>query len=284
MRRASVALAAYRMKGDSVAITLETLRTMRLAGRPISMLTCYDYSFARILAGAGVHVLLIGDSGAMTVLGAKSTIHATMDFMITMTRAVRRGAPDVLVMADMPFASYPTPQVAVANAARLIREGGADVVKLECDERHTAVIEAFRLAGIPSCAHLGLLPQRAPQEGGYKAHGRSPEDARKIVEQARLLRMAGADLILLEAVPDVVSQAVIAATDCPVLGCGAGPSCHGHVVVLHDLLGFTEKPPRFVDKLADIPGAVSQAVRTYVEAVEQRKYPVERHGYTMKDQ
>ena len=263
-------------------ITLETLRQMRQRSEPIAMLTCYDYSMARVLARTGIHILLVGDSAAMTVLGENSTIHATMDFMLTITRAVRRGAPDTLVLADMPFASYATPDTAVANAARLLTLGQADAVKLECDGRHAPIIAALRAAGIPTCVHLGLLPQRAAQHGGYKAQGRSASDADKIVDDATALWRAGADLLLLEAVPDAVSSRVVAGTDCPVLGCGAGPSCHGHVVVLHDLLGFTDNPPRFVDKMADVPSVISQAVERYVTAVKTRQYPLPRHGYMMK--
>ncbi len=264
-------------------ITLETLRQMRHRAEPLAMLTCYDYSLARVLAGTGIHILLVGDSAAMTVLGENSTIHATMDFMLTITRAVRRGAPNAFVLADMPFASYATPDTAVANAARLLTLGQADAVKLECDGRHAPAIAAMRAAGIPTCAHLGLLPQRASQHGGYKAQGRSAPDADRIVDDATTLWRAGADLLLLEAVPDAVSRRVVDATDCPVLGCGAGPSCHGHVVVLHDLLGFTDNPPRFVDKMADVPGVVRQAVERYVAAVKNRQYPLPRHGYTMKE-
>ena len=264
-------------------ITLETLRQMRSRAEPIAMLTCYDYSLARILSGTGIHILLVGDSAAMTVLGENSTIHATMDFMLTITHAVRLGAPQSFVLADMPFASYATPDAAVANAARLLTHGQADAVKLECDAGHVPIIAAMHAAGIPTCAHLGLLPQRAAQHGGYKAQGRSAADADKIVNDAVTLWRAGADMLLLEAVPDPLSSRVVAATDCPVLGCGAGPSCHGHVVVLHDLLGFTDKPPRFVEKMADVPAVIFQAVERYVNAVKNRQYPLPRHGYTMKE-
>ncbi len=264
-------------------ITLDTLRQMRSRGEPVAMLTCYDYPLARLLAGAGVHILLVGDSAAMTVLGEDSTIHATMDFMLTITRAVRRGAPHAFVLGDMPFASYATPDIAVANAARLLTQGHADAVKLECDGGHAAIIAAMHAAGIPTCAHLGLLPQRAAQQGGYKARGRSIPEADRLVADATALWRAGADMLLLEAVPDVVSARVVDAVACPVWGCGAGPSCHGHVVVLHDLLGFTHKPPRFVQPLADVPAVVVQAVEQYVTAVKSRQYPSPQQGYTMKE-
>ncbi len=263
-------------------ITVATLRKMAAQGHPIAMLTCYDHPTALILASTGLHILLVGDSAATTVLGEDSTTAATMEFMVPITRAVRRGAPDLLLMADMPFASYPDIPTAVANALRFIREGGADVIKMECDHRHINIVGAMAAAGIGVCAHLGLLPQRAIQEGGYKARGRTKDEADRIVHDATLLAEVGAELILLEAVPDEVSRRVVAAVKCPVLGCGAGASCHGHVVVLHDMLGLSGRTPRFVDKLADLPAVIDQAARAYVRAVEKREYPAARHAYQMK--
>ncbi len=263
-------------------VTLASLRSMAAAHKPIAMLTCYDHPTAHILAAAGLHILLVGDSAATTVLGEDSTTAATMDFMVQITRAVRRGAPNLLVMADMPFASYPDIPTATQNARRFVQDAGADAVKLECDGRHLEIVRSLAASGIVVCAHLGLLPQRAVQHGGYKARGRTADEADRIVRDAAQLSAAGAELILLEAVPDEVSCRVIAAVNCPVLGCGAGASCHGHVVVLHDMLGFNVRPPRFVDKLADLPAVIGQAARTYVQAVASRQYPADRHAYHMK--
>ncbi|HMD52931.1 MAG TPA: 3-methyl-2-oxobutanoate hydroxymethyltransferase [Phycisphaerae bacterium] len=263
-------------------ITLAVLRQMRQEQRPIAMLTCYDFPTAQILAQAGVPLLLVGDSVATTVLGEKSTIPATMDFMVTITRAVRNGAPGVFLLADMPFGSYSTIKTAVSNAKRFLAESGADAVKVECDRRHEAIIAAMAAAGIPICAHLGLLPQHAAQEGGYRYRGRTMEDAERIVSDGVTLAKAGAVLLLLEAVPDEVSRRVVEAVDCPVLGCGAGSSCHGHVVVLHDMLGLSGQTPRFVDRLADLPSVIGQAARAWVTAVESREYPASRHQYHMK--
>ncbi len=269
--------------GAARKITLATLNVMRQERQPIAMLTCYDYPTAKILANSGVPILLVGDSAATTVLGEASTIHATMDFMVLLTRAVRRGAPDVFVMADMPFASYATEESAVANGRRFLTEAGADGVKLECDGRHEGIVRAMALAGIPVCAHLGLLPQRAAQQGGYRYQGRTPQEADRLVSEGIAMVAAGAAMLLLEAVPERVSRRIVEQVECPVLGCGAGPSCHGHVMVLHDMLGFNERPPRFVERFGDIPGAIAAAARAYVRAVETREYPQLRHQYGVKE-
>lgn len=260
-------------------ITLTTLRQMAAERRPIAMLTCYDYPMAKILAACGVCILLVGDSAATTVLGESSTLPATLDFMTILTRAVRRGAPDVFVMGDMPFGSYPDVPTAVANARQMLCLGGADAVKLECDHRHEPIVAALAAAGVAVCAHLGLRPQRAALDGGYRYQGRTEAEVERIVQDASRMAQAGAELILLEAVPDAVSRRVVAAVPCPVLGCGAGSSCHGHVVVLHDLLGFSERTPRFADPLADVPAVIARAARDYVAAVENRQYPAPRHQY-----
>ncbi len=265
-------------------ITLATLRQMKAARNPISMLTCYDYPTARVLAPTGVHILLVGDSAATTVLGEDSTVRVTLDFLVTITDAVRRGAPDVFLMADMPFASYPDIPTAVANAARFMREAGADCVKVEADLRHRDVIAGMTSAGIPVCAHLGLLPQRAAQLGGYFAQGRTNPDAKRIIQDAVALSEAGATLLLIEAVPNEVTAQVIQKVSVPVIGCGAGPSADGHVVVLHDMLGYSSRVPRFVDKLADAPTLIANAATRYVQAIANREYPADRHQYHMKDQ
>ena len=264
-------------------LTLHGLKTMRQENRPIAMLTCYDFPAAKILAACGVSILLVGDSVATTVLGESSTIHATMDFMILLTRAVRRGAPDVFLMGDMPFGSYATDESAVANGKRFMAEAGVDCVKLECDIRHESIVRTMAMAGIPVCAHLGLLPQRAVQQGGYRYQGRTEEDADRLVRESVAMVAAGAEMLLLEAVPDRVSRRIVESVPCLVLGCGAGPSCHGHVVVLHDMLGYSEKVPRFVERFGAVPAAVAEAAQAYVRAVETREYPQVRHGYGVKE-
>ncbi len=269
-------------------ITLQTLRDMKRRGELIAMLTAYDYPTAKILAAAGVELLLVGDSVATTVLGEESTVVATMDFLLTLTAAVRRAAPHAFVMGDMPFASYPDVPTAVANAARFVKEAGVDGVKLEADIRHREIVTALSSAGVITCAHVGLLPQRAGQQGGYIAQGRTPADARRIVEEAVELVRAGAHLLLLEAVPDEVTAEVVkqvaalGGPGCPVLGCGAGPSADGHVLVSYDMLGYSPRVPRFVERYADVPAIIQDAAHRYVEAVKSRAYPAARHQYRMK--
>ncbi|HUO10005.1 MAG TPA: 3-methyl-2-oxobutanoate hydroxymethyltransferase [Phycisphaerae bacterium] len=263
-------------------ITLQTLREMKAKRQPIAMLTAYDYPTARILARTGVNILLVGDSAATTVLGAESTVKATFEFLLTLTDAVRRGAPDVFLMADMPFASYPDVPTAVANAARFVREAGADCVKLEADIRHSEIVTALSAAGVTVCAHVGLLPQRALQQGGYLAQGRTAPEAKRLTEEALALARAGAHLLLVEAVPDEVTADIVRQVQCPVLGCGAGASADGHVVVLNDMLGYSSRTPRFVERLADVPSVIADAATRYVESVRDRSYPAARHQYRMK--
>jgi len=263
-------------------ITLETLRQMRSARKPIAMLTAYDYPTAQILAAAGIPALLVGDSAAMTVLGETTTTAITFDFLLTITQAVRRGAPHVFLLADMPAGSYPDLPAALAHARRFVQEAGADAVKLECDRSQEPIVAGLAAAGLTVCAHVGLLPQRVTTPGGYRAHGRTQAEAREIVDDALVLHRAGAKMILLEAVPDEVSAQVSRQVDCPVIGCGGGPSCDGHVVVVHDMLGYSRHVPKFVDKLADVPALVSQAAARYLQQIQQREYPAPRHQYRMK--
>jgi 3-methyl-2-oxobutanoate hydroxymethyltransferase len=265
-------------------VTLQTLREKKHRREPIAMLTAYDFPTAQLLAEAGVDVLLVGDSAATTLLGADSTVAATLDFMVTLTAAVRRGAPGAFVMADMPFATYPDVPMAVGNAARFVREAGADAVKFEMEIQHANMVEGLTAAGIVVCAHIGLLPQRALQQGGYAARGRTASEARALVETAVTLAQAGAQLLLIEAVPDEVTAEVVRKVTCPVLGCGAGPSADGHVMVFHDMMGFGQRVPRFAERFGDVAGAIEDAARRYVEAVRGRTYPAERHQYRMKDQ
>ena len=273
------------MEVSGTRITLETLRQMRAQKRPIAMLTCYDYPTAQILAAVGTPLLLVGDSAAMAVLGEASTLHITLDYLLTITRAVRRGAPQAFVMGDMPYGSYPDVPTALANATRFFQEAGVDAVKLECTASDEAIVTALSAAGLVVCAHVGLLPQRAALHGqGYKAQGRTKSEADEIIATAVQLHRAGAQMLLVEAVPDEVSAALSRQVDCPLLGCGGGPSCDGHVVVLHDMLGFTARAPRFVDKLGDVPQALRAAAEQYLQQVQQHAYPAPRHQYHMKSE
>lgn len=264
-------------------LTLPDLLRMKQAGRKIAFLTCYDHPTARLLNAGGVRALLVGDSAAMTVLGYESTVYATMDFLLTITAAVRRGAPDSFVMADLPFGSYPDVPTATRHALRFVQEAGADMVKMECDGRHEHMVRDLSAAGIPLCAHLGLLPQKAAFDGAYRAQGRTASAAAELVDQARRMAAAGAKLLLLEAVPDEVSARVVAVVPgAVVIGCGAGASCDGHVVVLHDMLGFNSHPPRFVEPLTNLPEQITAAARRYYQDVTEGRYPAPQHAYHMK--
>jgi 3-methyl-2-oxobutanoate hydroxymethyltransferase len=269
-------------------ITLNTLKALKKSREPIAMLTAYDYPTARLMAAAGIEILLVGDSVATTVLGEDSTVSATMDLLLVLTKAVRRAAPNAFIMADMPFASYPDVPAAVANASRFVRESGADAVKLEADIRHKEIVTAMAAAGIVTCAHIGLLPQRAAQQGGYVAQGRTPAEAQRLTNEAVQLAQAGAQLLLIEAVPDEVTadvQARLAAAglqEIPVLGCGAGPSADGHVIVSYDLLGYNARVPRFVERFGDAASIIQDAAHRYLEAVKSRSYPAPHHQYRMK--
>jgi len=272
----------------SAHITLQTLRQLKKSQTPIAMLTAYDYPTAKLMAAAGVDILLVGDSVATTVLGEDSTVTATMELLLVLTRAVRRAAPQTFVMADMPFASYPDVSTAVANASRFVREAGADCVKLESDIRHREIVTAMSAAGIVTCAHIGLLPQRAAQQGGYVAQGRTPAEAQRLVNEAVELAQAGAHLLLIEAVPDEVTAEVqtrlstMGLDHIPVLGCGGGTSADGHVLVSYDMLGYNARAPRFVERYGDVASAIQDAAHRYVEAVKTRAYPASHHLYRMK--
>lgn len=261
--------------------TLADLRAARRAGRKVAMLTCYDYSTARVMEQAGVRTLLMGDSVANVVLGHPTTLPVPLDFMIELTAAVRRGAPSALLMADMPFGSY---QASVAqgvkNVCRMVKLSGCDWVKLEVAESHAKLVRTLSDAGVAVVAHLGLRPQAVGQTG-YRYQGRTAEEAMKIVDLARRMEKAGASGILLEAVPPAVGKAVVEATEIPVVGCGAGPACHANVIVTTDALGYAANPARFVPKIADLATEAASAYGEYVRRVESGEYPAAEHDYPM---
>ncbi|MEI7767735.1 MAG: 3-methyl-2-oxobutanoate hydroxymethyltransferase [Phycisphaerae bacterium] len=272
------------ISNPAARVTCTDLLGMCQRGEKIAMLTAYDYPMGRILAQAGIPLILVGDSAAMVVLGHDSTTAVSLDYMVTITAAVRRGAPQAFLMADLPAGSYLTPAQGLISAQRMVQEARADAVKLEVEPGDLPTVAALSAAGISVCAHLGLLPQKVAPGGSYKAQGRSASAKAEIVARARAMRAAGAQMILLEAVPDAVSQAVIAAVDCPVLGCGAGPSCHGHVVVTLDMLGYADRLPRFVEPYGAIPAAILSAVQAYKTAIATGTYPAERHTYRMQEE
>jgi 3-methyl-2-oxobutanoate hydroxymethyltransferase len=262
-------------------LTISALAKLAREGRPFACLTCYDASTSRLLTRAGVHVLLVGDTAAEMVLGFSRTIDAPLDFMIQITAGVRRGSesavpggPGAVVMADMPFMSYQAGQdEAIRNAGRFLTEGQADVVKVEVDAGFAPLVERMTRAGVPICAHIGSRPQRAAMTGGYASAGRSEDAIRALVGDAAAMRDAGCSMMLIEAVPEAATQAVLEVTrpaGIPLIGIGAGPACDGQVLVWHDWAGLTDRAPSFAPRGAEIGAAVEAAGRRWVDLVAAR--------------
>lgn len=262
-------------------MTLDGFRSAMDTGRKLAMLTCYDFSTARLLERAGIQLLLVGDSAANTILGYDSTLPVSLEFMIEITRAVRKGAPNSFVMADLPFGSFSTRSQGLHNAVRLVKETGADSVKIECTRGHLGLVQGLADAGVAVFAHLGLTPQKVGLIGGYKAQGRTAHDALMIADLAADFANSGAAGILLETVPPQVSEIICGHLDVPVIGCGAGPACHAHVVVLHDLLGLSERNPKFAPNLGDGGATIIKAAERYAADIVSGDYPKPAHCYEM---
>src|SRR5439155_16234975 len=267
--------------------TLSDLRAARKSGEKIPMLTCYDFTTARLMQEAGVPMLLAGDSAANVILGYDTTLPVSLEFMIEITAAVRRGAANCFVVADMPFGSYGSgPQADsslnwVENVYRMVKLSGCDCVKIEVAAGHAELVKTLADAGVAVMAHLGLRPQSVGILGGYKFQARTAHEAENLVALAQLMQKSGAAALLLEAVPPEVSARVVEQTALPVIGCGAGPACHGSVVVTHDSIGLSERRPRFAPLIADISEPLKHAFGRYVERVSSGKYPGIEHQYEM---
>lgn len=261
-------------------VTLSHLQRCRETGERFTCLTAYDAGFARILDAEGVEVILVGDSLGMVVQGRDSTLPVSMDHMVYHAAMVSRATRRALVMVDMPFMSFATPEQALANAARLMAEGGARMVKLEGTRRQVEVVARLTDNGVPVCAHLGLRPQFVHKLGGYRVQGRDDETAAAMIEDARALEQAGADVLLVESVPSSLAAALRGAVSAPVIGIGAGPSCDAQVLVLYDLLGITPgRIPRFAkDYLAD-GGTIREAVGRYIADVRAGRFPDAGHSF-----
>jgi 3-methyl-2-oxobutanoate hydroxymethyltransferase len=269
----------------SKKLTLSDLRAARASGQKLAMLTCYDYSTARLMQEAGVPMLLVGDSAANVILGHETTIPVSLDFMIELTAAVRRGAPLALVVADMPFGSYATVDRGVENVCRIVKLSCCDCVKIEVAPSHAPLVRACADAGVAVMAHLGLRPQTVNLLGGYKYQGRTAREADAIVALALEMQRAGAAAILLEAVPPQVSQRVVERTEIPVIGCGAGPACHGAVVVTHDAIGLSaHRLPRFVPRVGDAALVLKEMFAKYVNNLASGAYPAAEHQYEMPEE
>jgi 3-methyl-2-oxobutanoate hydroxymethyltransferase len=267
-------------------LPLTELVEMKARRQPIVMVTAYDAPGGRLADAAGIDLVLVGDSAAMTVLGHDSTVPATMDEMLILTRAVTRGARRPLVVADMPFGSFQvSDEETVRNAISFVKEAGADAVKLEGAGPMLDRVRAIVGAGIPVMGHLGLTPQSATMLGGFKAQGRTAEKALRLLTDARALEAAGCFSLVLEAVPATVASRVTAALTIPTIGIGAGAGCDGQVLVWHDLLGLYEgRTARFVKRYADVGAVIREALEEYAADVREHRFPEEQHTYGMPDE
>ena len=264
-------------------ISILDLRAMKKRGEKISWLTAYDYPTAQFAEDAGLEMLLVGDSLGMCVYGYAGTIPVTMDQCIVHSEAVRRAAPTAFVLGDMPFMSYQTSnEDAVANAGRFLKEAGVDGVKLEGGLRIIPRIRAILDAGIVVCGHIGLTPQSSGQLGGHKAQGRTVGSAHLLIDDALAIEAAGAQLLLLEAVPPEVAEFITKKLWIPVLSIGAGPYCDGQLLIVSDLIGqFQAFTPKFVKKYANVAQVVTDAMRAYVKDVKEEAFPTDEHCYHM---
>jgi 3-methyl-2-oxobutanoate hydroxymethyltransferase len=268
-------------------VTLPRLAEKKRLGEPVVMVTAYDYPSALAVDKAGVDVVLVGDSGAMTVLGYPSTVAVSLDELIVLAKAVRRGLTTPFMVADLPFGSYEvSDEQAVQTAFRFVKEAGADAVKLEGGgETSVRRARAIVNAGIPVMGHVGLTPQTSTALGGYRAQGRTAEAATEVARQAIALQEAGCFSVVFEAIPSAVAEAVMPKMEALVIGIGAGPATDGQVLVFHDLLGIREgRGARFVQRYADILDEMVAGVGAYADDVRTRRYPGPDHGYSIPDE
>lgn len=265
-------------KSNAPTVTIQTVRKMKQSREKIVMLTAYDASFAAVLDQAGVDIILVGDSLGMVVQGQRTTVPVTMNDMIYHTQIVARAQQRCLLMGDMPFMSYPDPVRALDNAARFMQEGGAQMVKLEGGGDLVSVVDKLATNNIPVCAHLGLQPQSIHKLGSYRVQGRDAAAAETMLNDAKALQDAGADMLLLECVPAALAKKITEALSIPTIGIGAGIDTDGQVLVLYDVLGISfGRPPKFAKNfLADLPAgnvSIPAAIGAYVNAVRQGQFP-----------
>jgi 3-methyl-2-oxobutanoate hydroxymethyltransferase len=264
-------------------VTAASLRRMKARGERIVMLTAYDYRSARIFDEAGVDVLLVGDSLGRVVLGYESTVPVTLEDVLHHTRAVSRGAARALVVADLPFLTYSTPERALGSAGRLLQEGGAQCVKLEGGRHATPMVTALVEQGIPVMGHLGLTPQSIHRFGGHRVQGREAAAAERLVEDAQALEAAGACAVVLELIPAGLAERITAAIKVPTVGIGAGPGCDGQVQVMYDL--FTYGPegefvPKHAKRYADVGTVMREAAGRYADEVRRGAFPTEEQSFS----
>ena len=272
---------------ESLPVTLPRLSEMKRLGEPIVMITAYDFPSARAAEAAGVDLVLVGDSGAMTVLGYPSTVPVELDELLMLCKAARRGLRTPLLVGDMPFGSYETSdEQAITNAVRFLKEAGCDAVKLEGGgETSAARARAIVSAGIPVMGHVGLTPQTATALGGYRAQGRNAAAAARVAGEALALAQAGCFSIVFEAIPSQVAAELMTRIEIPVIGIGAGPATDGQVLVFHDLLGIREGlGARFVKRYADLQDEMVAGVTAFADDVRAKRYPEPQHGYSIEQQ
>jgi len=262
-------------------VNISTLVKMKKDDVPIACLTAYDASFAALVDQAGADLVLVGDSLGMVIQGYDTTVPVTVDDIIYHTRVVARGLRRAFLVADMPFMSYSSEQQALENAVRLMQEGGAMMVKLEGGTGQAGIVEHLARHDIPVCAHIGLRPQSVHKIGGFKVQGRDTDKAQQMVRDAVALEGAGADIVLLECVPNELGRAVTEAVSVPVIGIGAGPGVDGQILVLYDVLGFTQgRMPRFVRNFMPGSDSAQSALKKFVGAVKDRSYPAPEHCFS----
>ncbi len=262
-------------------INVASLNKMKINGEPIACLTAYDASFSLLVDKAGVDIVLVGDSLGMVIQGHDTTVPVTVDDVIYHCRNVSRGLNRAFLVADMPFMSYSDPNQALENAVRLMQEGGAMMIKLEGGEDQISIVEHLARHDIAVCAHLGLKPQSVHKIGGFRVQGRDESESRKMLKNAISLQNAGADIVLLECVPNELGNSIKEELDIPVIGIGAGPNVDGQILVLYDILGITHgTTPRFVKNFMIGNDSPIMAIKAYVQAVKNRDYPASEHCFS----
>lgn len=260
-------------------VTDQTLKQMKKTGEKITCLTSYDASFARLQDQVGIDVLLVGDSLGMVLHGDETTRNVTMDDMVYHTRLVSKVRQRALVISDMPYRSYTSPDHAVENAIRMVNEGGADLVKLEGGEEIIDIIVAIKKAGISVCGHLGLTPQSFSDSDGFKVQATTQETAEKLKQDALAIQQAGCDCMVIECVPAEVARDVSKALEIPTIGIGAGVDCDGQVLVLHDMLGITGKKFRFLKNFLKDNDSIADAIKAYITEVKNKTFPATEHFF-----
>ena len=269
---------------DREKVTISKLQQKKESGKKITMMTAYDYPMAGLVDESGIDTILVGDSLGMVVLGYESTVPVTMDEMLHHCKAVSRGAERSFIIGDMPFMSYHVSvERAIENAGRFIKESGCDAIKLEGGSDMVPVVRAIVKAGIPVCAHIGLTPQTATMLSGFKVQGKDAESAQELMESAQNLEAAGAFMIVMECIPDLLAANITEALSIPTIGIGAGEDCDGQVLVFHDLVGLFERfTPKFVKQYINLSSMIKAALVQYKSEVEEGSFPGPEHSFSMK--